>query len=97
MLTVKASLALELVLYIYMHNNSLNSMQGRRRSAAWYLLPIFIGLIGGVIGYFAVRKDDPILAKRLLYVGIGNLAIGIIFAVLVSLYAPDDFYSMPQI
>lgn len=57
-----------------MHNSSLNNMQGRKRSAAWYLLPIFIGAIGGIIGYFAVRHDDPSLAKKLLYVGIGITA-----------------------
>ena len=80
-----------------MHNSSLNSMQGRKRSAAWYLLPIFIGVIGGIIGYFAVRHDDPSLAKKLLYVGIGITAAGMIISAVASLVVPDDFYSMPSI
>ena len=41
-----------------------------KRSNWWYLLPILITWIGGVIGYFAVRRDDPALAKRVLILGI---------------------------
>ena len=36
----------------------------RPRSNAWYLLPIFIGMIGGIIGYLVIRKDDPQKAKN---------------------------------
>ena len=75
-------------------------MERRKRSAAWYLLPIFLGLIGGIIGYFAVRHDDPSLARRLLYVGIGMLVAGIIFSVVAALsglYNAEDFYTMPSI
>ena len=75
-------------------------MEQRKRSAAWYLLPIFLGFIGGIIGYFAVRHDDPRLAKRLLYVGIAMLVVGIIISVAITLsglYDPQDFYTMPSI
>jgi hypothetical protein len=41
-----------------------------RRSRAWYVLPILFGFIGGIIGYFAVRYDDPKMAKRLLILGV---------------------------
>ncbi|RMF31786.1 MAG: hypothetical protein D6752_01455 [Candidatus Nitrosothermus koennekii] len=50
----------------------------RKRSVLWYLLPIFLGIIGGVIGYFAVRHDDPTMAKRMLIIGIIVSAIGLI-------------------
>lgn len=74
-------------------------MERRKRSAAWYLLPIFVGVIGGIIGYFAVRHDDPTLAKRLLYVGIGISAAGIILSVALALsgFESQDFYTMPSI
>lgn len=42
----------------------------KRRSGAWYILPILFGWIGGIIGYFAVRHDDPKLAKGVLILGI---------------------------
>ena len=43
-----------------------------------YLAPIFIGLIGGIIAYFAIRRDDPQKAKRCLMVGIGLTAVNVI-------------------
>ena len=41
-----------------------------KRSNWWYILPILLGWIGGIIGYFVVRHDDPTLAKRVLILGI---------------------------
>jgi len=55
----------------------------RPRSNAWYLLPIFIGMIGGIIGYLAIRKDDPRKAKNCIYIGIVMMIIGIIFNILL--------------
>jgi len=48
------------------------------RSRAWYLVPIFFGLIGGIIAYFAIRRDDPQKAKKCLYLGIILTAINVI-------------------
>ena len=39
------------------------------RSGWWYLVPILFGLVGGIIGYFALRKDDPKKAKNCLILG----------------------------
>ena len=39
------------------------------RSGWWYLVPILFGLVGGIIGYFALRKDDPKKAKNCLIIG----------------------------
>lgn len=36
----------------------------------WYLVPIFLSLIGGIIAYFAIRPRDKKKAKNLLLVGI---------------------------
>jgi len=41
------------------------------RSYAWYLLPIVLGLLGGVIAYFVLRKSDSKKAKICLIIGIG--------------------------
>ena len=35
-----------------------------------YLLPIFIGIIGGLIAYFWLRKEDPKTARNCLWLGI---------------------------
>ncbi len=50
----------------------------RERSNWWFLLPIFLGLIGGVIAYFVLRHDDPKKAKNCLYLGIVLAVIGIV-------------------
>jgi len=49
----------------------------RPRSNWWFLLPIFLGLIGGVIAYFVLRHDDPRKAKNCLYLSIVLAIIGI--------------------
>ena len=51
------------------------------RSRAWYLVPIFFGLIGGIIAYFAIRKDDPQKAKKCLWVGIILTMINVIMSI----------------
>ena len=38
-------------------------------SNAWYLLPLFLGLIGGIIGYFCIRNQDNGKANDLVVVG----------------------------
>lgn len=54
------------------------------RSNWWYMLPIFLGLIGGVIAYFVIRKDDPRKAKNCLFIGIGLAMIGIILNIMFA-------------
>ena len=61
----------------------------RLRSNWWYLVPIFLGIIGGVIAYFALRNDDPKKAKKCLYLGIILTVIQII--VEVSLFSAGIF------
>ena len=40
-------------------------------------MPIFVGIIGGVIAYFVLRHDDLPKAKNCLYLGIALSAVGI--------------------
>jgi len=54
----------------------------RERSNWWFFLPIFLGLIGGVIAYFVLRHDDPKKAKNCLYLGITLAVIGIVINLL---------------
>jgi hypothetical protein len=55
--------------------------QETRRSGLWYLLPILMGIIGGVIAYFVIKQDDPIKAKNCLKLGIILLIINIILGI----------------
>lgn len=61
----------------------------KSRSNGWYLLPILVGLIGGVIAYLVLRHDDPLKAKRCLYLGIVLAIVGIIINILVLTQIPS--------
>jgi len=54
------------------------------RSNAWFLLPIFVGVIGGIIAFFILRHDDPRKAKNCLYLGLTFMLIGIIFNIFIG-------------
>jgi len=47
-------------------------------SLLWYILPIVLGLIGGLIAYVYVRDDNPEMAKDLFTVGLIVFIINII-------------------
>lgn len=56
-----------------------------KHSKAWYLLPLFLGIIGGIIAYFILRNSDYSKAKYCLIIGVGITLIGIVLSlVLVS-------------
>jgi len=39
-------------------------------TALWYLVPFFFGIIGGLIGYIAVKEEDKEMADSLLIFGV---------------------------
>jgi len=41
----------------------------RRRSRWWYLAPLLLSIVGGVVAYFALRGDDSRMALRCLVLG----------------------------
>jgi hypothetical protein len=49
---------------------------------AWYLLPIFLGLIGGIIMFAVLRNEDRGMAKKGLLVGILLTSIGFVISLL---------------
>jgi hypothetical protein len=38
-------------------------------SKIWILLPLFLGFIGGILGYLLIKDDDKELAKNLFIFG----------------------------
>ena len=55
----------------------------KSRSSMWYLLPILVGMIGGIIAYLAIIKDDPRKAKNCIYIGLVMELIGILFNIML--------------
>ena len=60
------------------------------RSRWWYLVPILFGLVGGGIGYFALRKDDPKKAKNCLIIGGILTIINIVVSISLSAVFPFE-------
>jgi hypothetical protein len=56
------------------------ALEQKRPSIAWYLVPVFLSIIGGIIMYFALRNRDRKMADRGILVGvlafIGSSVIG---------------------
>ena len=65
----------------------------KKPSKLWYLLPIFLTWIGGIIGYFLVKDRDKEFAKRLLIVGLALTIIPIIIVVIIFLLGIGIFFS----
>ena len=65
----------------------------KERSNCWYLVPIFLGLIGGIVAYFALRNDDRRKAKNCLFLGIilGVLGITVNLLFLTSGITEEQF------
>lgn len=65
-----------------------------RTSGAWWLLPIFLTWVGGLIGWLAVRERDRKKARRLLLLGIVTTVLLTALALLVSIipFLLDFYY-----
>ena len=44
----------------------------------WYLAPIFLGILGGIVMYLVIKDDDPKMAKKGLIVGLILTAVSVI-------------------
>jgi hypothetical protein len=55
-------------------------------SGAWWLLPIFMGWLGGVIAWLVNRDVDPQRARAMLITGI--VVSGVAVAILLSVNTP---------
>ena len=64
------------------------SQPEKPRSNAWFLLPIFFGVIGGIVAFFILRQDDLSKAKNCLYLGIAFMIFGIILNIFIASSVP---------
>ena len=69
-------------------------------SKLYYLLPIFLGIIGGVVGYFLLKDRDRKFAERLLIIGLIMIAVwwvaSFLFSVLAYMYISGAFTARTQ-
>ena len=62
-------------------------------SKAWYLLPIFLGMLGGVIAWMRLRKKHAQQAQRTLGLGIGVTASFVVLLVVAGTYPDVGIYT----
>jgi ribosomal protein L40E/uncharacterized membrane protein YeaQ/YmgE (transglycosylase-associated protein family) len=60
-------------------------------SAAWWLLPIFFGWLGGLIAWAVVREKDPGKARTMLIVGIVLSVLGVILWTILLMVGAFNF------
>ena len=70
------------------------TMQVKRRSSFWFLLPILFNVIGGVIAFFVIREDDPKKARNCLLLGIALAVIPLLLFVVPVLIGISLFPHM---
>jgi hypothetical protein len=81
---------------VYENPNKTQDNAIKKPSRLWYLLPLLLGLIGGLVGYFELKAKDRKMAKRILIVGIVITmlpVITVLFGVIAyyGVFAPSSF------
>ncbi len=66
------------------------------RSNWWYLAPILAGVIGGLIAYFVLRKDDPVQGKTCVCLSI-TVGFGFIGGVISYFILRKDNHSRAKL
>ena len=69
------------------------SISTKKPSKLWYLLPIFLTWLGGIIGYILVKNRDQKFARRLLIVGLILTAVFIAIGVILFLLGVSLYFS----
>jgi len=67
----------------------------KKPSRLWYLAPIFLGIIGGLVAYIAIKDEDKKMAKKMLIIGLVMIfvwmAIGFLIPVIAYMSASNSF------
>ena len=71
------------------HNNNNPDIPYQYVGNVWYLLPIFLSIVGGVIAYILLRNRDPRKARSTLLMGIGIFVLFIAFVIVLGTQTPE--------
>ncbi|HXV46900.1 MAG TPA: hypothetical protein VD736_09525 [Nitrososphaera sp.] len=63
----------------------------KKPSMAWYLLPILLSIVGGLIMYFALRNRDPKMARNGLILGAILTVAGIAISMAAGMAGLSSF------
>ena len=62
---------------------------GRHPSKVWYVLPIFLGVLGGLIAYAKLRKRNRSMAYKTLGLGVGITMLFLVPILAASTFEPE--------
>ena len=65
-------------------------------SAAWYLVPLFFGIIGGIIAWAVTKDRDPRRARNLLIFGLVWTLVPVIIGLSIFLYTVPYIAPLPH-
>ena len=68
----------------------------KKPSKLWYLLPIFLGIIGGIIGYLVIKDRDKKMAKNLLILSVVIFMVSVIVPGSIGALYYWGMFSPPQ-
>ena len=77
------------------HNNNNPDIPYQYVGNVWYLLPIFLSIVGGVIAYILLRNRDPRKARSTLLMGIGIFVLFIAFVIVLGTQTPEHADLIP--
>jgi hypothetical protein len=60
--------------------------QKPKPTKAWYLAPIFLNILGGILGYLGVKDQDKKMAGRLLTIGVAVAIAGVVIGLIALHY-----------
>ncbi len=64
-------------------------------SSMWYLMPFFLGVIGGLIVWITKKDQDPAKAKRILVLGIALSAVHVAISAYSQIVLHDVLMNIP--
>ena len=65
----------------------------KSRSPLWYELPLIFFIVGGIIAFVKIKKDDPVKARRCIFIGIiTTIPIIIVLVFIVMLGSGTTFF-----
>lgn len=59
------------------------SVSTQKHTGLWYLVPLIFNIIGGIVGYLAIKRDNKPMANRLLIIGIVMFCLGLSTAFII--------------
>ena len=78
--------------------SSFSNTTARIRSNFWYILPLFGGIVGGLISWFAIRYDDPRKARNCILLGIILTAVPIFMIIIqIVMFSTSEPYPIRMI